>query len=158
MNSTTSSAISPDFKTSIEKIGQQKGKLEVLTSLMGFRAVDNHRKAGERNRAAEDAAVRRAAWGDAGGDTVSEDDDMGHTILGDINYPAPVAYPPQKQSSVLPMLAMAALGATIPAAGIGGFLLHQYLKPDQPAAVAPGDDESVNLGLGRVEDYLSANQ
>ena len=88
-------------------------------------------------------------------DKSGESDDMGATVLGDINHPAPVviSQPPQ-QSNLMP-LALLALAAAIPATGaigVAGYLRANRDK--QPAAVThPGfDDSTVKIGLGRIED------
>ena len=112
----------------------------------------------QKNQEAESDFVRRKLWGQGGqsGGNENETDDMGHTILGDINHPAPIIMP-QPQSS-LPTIA--ALAATLAAGGLAGYLLS---RPDQPAPQpiqqieAPSfDDSSVSIGLGRIEDYIKA--
>lgn len=79
------------------------------------------------------------------------------TILGDVTHPTPVIVAGQ-QSGFSPLLSLllGALGASVPVAGVGGYLLSQAMKPD---VVAPADpisgeavDQSLDLGLLRIDD------
>ena len=112
-----------------------------------------------KNQEAESSWVRRHLWGaseGAGGESKEADDDMGHTILGDINNPAPIILPPQPSSSLPTVLA--ALGM-LAAGGLAGYLLSRPAQP-APAPIqgeAPSfDDSSLSIGLGRIEDYIAA--
>lgn len=100
----------------------------------------------QRNREAESAAVRRAAWGESENQSV-DDDDMGHTILGDIYGGAPQQ--PQQPSQLASMLAGFAIAA---ASGLGGYYLAS--RGDAPEPAAEYTDETVDVGLGRIEDYI----
>ncbi len=104
-----------------------------------------------KNQEAENKAVRQKLWGNDGS---VEDEEMGHTILGDVTHPTPIVIGQQNGSGIGKLLAGLALGTLIPAAGVGGFLASQLLRPapsvTQP--VAPQDDETVGLGLLRFED------
>ena len=76
------------------------------------------------------------------------------TILGDVTHPTPVIVAGQ-QSGLSPLLSLllGAMGASVPVAGVGGYLLSQYLKPDvDPAPITAPVDESLDLGLLRLED------
>jgi hypothetical protein len=67
--------------------------------------------------------------------------------------PAPVVVAGQKGNGLGTLLAAAALGSGIPLAGVGGYLLSQ--AQSEPTPIAAPVDESVDLGLGRIEDYLT---
>lgn len=147
---------SPDLKNQAIDYWKRRGLLQLWTGVIGNQRLQHENDATRKNREAEEAHVRKNVWGYT--DPEQSEDDMGHTILGDINNPAPVVYPPP-QASVLPALAAAALGALVPAAGIGGYLLsqgvHRSGSQTEPTPATAHDDESVNLGLGRIEDYLA---
>ena len=109
----------------------------------------------QRNSEAESAAVRRSLWGEDVAKQSAEDE-MRTTILGDVTHPAPVVIsPPQQPNNMLP-LAMLALAAAIPATGAAGVI--GYLLASKPEATAPisqdFEDGSVQIGLGRIEDYI----
>lgn len=115
----------------------------------------SHQAESEKNQQAENQHVRKSVWGYEGkqGESKSDDDAMGHTILGDVNHPAPVVIS-QAPSNLLP-IALLALAAAIPATGaigVAGYLLANRNQPP-PAATQPGfDDSTVKIGLGRIED------
>jgi len=102
-----------------------------------------------RNRQAESAWTRKALWNS----DKSETDEMGNqqTILGDVTNPTPIVVTGSQSSALGPLLA-ALLGAAIPGAGLAGYLLNQS---PEPVVQAANLDETVEIGLGRIEDYLS---
>ena len=102
----------------------------------------------EANQEAENQAVRKQQWGVDSPDVLKGGDDMGDTILGDVTHPTQVIA--DKGSKLAPLLLAAALGAGVPAAGVAGYLWSQAQKPDLAQS-----DESVDLGLGKIEDYLN---
>ena len=82
---------------------------------------------------------------------MAETDDMGTTILGDINQPPAVVYPPAPQPAN--QLATLLLGALMAGgSGLAGYLLA---KPQPAPVVAPDksgyEDESVSISLGKSE-------
>lgn len=100
------------------------------------------------NRKAESAWTRKALWNS----DESETEEMGNqqTILGDVTNPTPIVVTSSQSSALGPLLA-ALLGAAIPGAGLAGYLLSQSPAP----VVQPSNpDETVEIGLGRIEDYL----
>lgn len=107
-----------------------------------------------RNSEAESAYVRKNVWDSAEQDSASESD-MANTILGDVQYPAPIVVTsPQAQQSSLPTIALllASLLPTGAAAGVAGYLLAA--RNQQPVVVADPqsyEDESISIGLGRLE-------
>jgi hypothetical protein len=133
------------FESSLQDIGLKRGKMELLTSLMGYRSLQAHSERQRKNLEAEDLAGRTAlGWGS---DPATSDDgvDMGDTILGDVNHPAPVAVP--QAIGILAPLTMALLGASIPGAAIGGYLLNRHLNSEIPVPAVSSEDESVRLSL-----------
>jgi len=101
----------------------------------------------EANQEAENRSVRKHVWGVDSPDVLQDTDEMGDTILGNVTtHPTQVV---DKSSKLAPLVLAAVLGAGLPAAGVAGYLLS---KVNQPGVAQP--DESVNLGLGRIEDYL----
>jgi hypothetical protein len=149
MNSAQSSGT---FQQDVKKIGLKKGRMELLTNLLGYQALQNHQRMSEANQEAENQSVRRRVWGSDDGNAVKEGGEMGNTILGDVT-PAPVVVAGQTGHGLGTLLAAAALGSVIPLAGVGGYLLSQA-QTEPPPVVAPAD-ESVELGLGQLEDYLA---
>lgn len=135
-----------------------RGKLELLTGIIGARQMQYEAKSHQRNRDAEEAYVRKNVWGSD--ESPAADADMGHTILGDVTNPTPIVIAGQQRQGLgtLGTLAVGLLGASIPGLGIAGYLLGNYLanKDQQPAPVVqPNDGDDFSLGLGRIEDYLT---
>lgn len=135
----TSSTLPPDAEKKTIKYLERLGRLNLL---MGVITAQDHKKAVEqqrKNREAEEAAVRKHAWGyeDSGGG--EEDDEMGDKIyLGDIREEhrhEVVQQPnssPLKNAAIGAALAAAGMGvgaAGTAAAGLAGYGLYQALKP-----------------------------
>lgn len=176
MSSGTLSETSHDHKIldQARKAGLVRWKLETLTGLLGIRALTHHQSETEKNQRAENAAVRKRVWGsDVGtGGGGNEDDMAGSTILGDVTHPAPViiAGGQQQSSGLAKTMAGLAIGALIPTAGVGGFLasqlvdrvpaFHQQQQPSSTTVIqtTPEQSERVDVGLGKIEDYLKATQ
>lgn len=153
--SAESSPISPDFRRQAEKIGIVRAKLEALTGMLGYKALETHQARTQRNLEAEDRAVRTKLWGNDG--EPAEADQMGgNTILGDVTHPTPVIVTGQQSSGLAKTLAGIAIGALIPGAGVGGYLLSQLGQ--QAASTVIEEGEKVDLGLGRIEDYLGKEE
>ena len=121
--------------------------------MIGARAVQHHQKQTEKNREAEESAVRKKLWGAE--DVESED--MGHTILGD------VIGTPQQQSKGIGTIAALALGASMPmslVAGAGAMYLWNKSQETEPVIqnpiqdAPPADSPLPDIGLGKIEDYL----
>jgi hypothetical protein len=106
----------------------------------------------QRNIEAESAAVRRKLWGEES--KAAESDDMGNTILGDITNPAPIVIN-QPQSNLLPIALAALAGLGIPTAMAGG-AAAMYLLNKPAATQQTYQDETVSIGLGRIDDYMGA--
>lgn len=132
---------------------RRRGLLELWTGVIGNRSLENEQDSQRKNRDAEESHVRRNVWGVT--DETTEADDMGNTILGDVTNPTPVVVAGSTGGSGLAsILAGTALGVLIPVAGVGGYLLSQLQSPEPVPATDPGDDNTIDLGLGRVSDYL----
>ena len=151
MNSSQSSGT---FQEQAKKIGLKRGKLELLTGLLGYQALQNHQRMNEANQEAENQATRKRVWGSDDGSALKDGGDMGNTILGDVT-PAPVVVASQTGHGLGTLLAAAVLGSGIPLAGVGGYLLSQ--AQSEPAPIVAPEDESVDLGLGRIEDYVKGD-
>lgn len=126
------------FSQSLKDIAVKRGRIELLTNLLGYQALRTHSERQKKNLAAEDHAAR-VALGWTGAAEVDAEAEMGDTILGDVNH-VPAA-PPRR--SVLSSLALAALGASVPGAAIGGYFVSR-LFPDDSVVAA---DESVRIRL-----------
>ena len=111
--------------------------------------IQDHRNEQRKNQAAEGAFVRRQVWGEKPDDP-SEDEMQNQTILGDVTHPTPIVINGQQSSGIGKVLAGLAIGALIPAAGLGGYLLNQ--QATKPAESTPVETETVDLGLLRIED------
>ena len=107
----------------------------------------------ERNSEAESAHARRVVWGEEKGDSTTGEEDVGTTILGDIQQSPPVIYPPQNN---LPIIAGLALATLLPLAAAGGGLATYLLTKDAPKQSF--EDETVQIGLGKIEDYIKSEQ
>lgn len=111
-----------------------------------------------KNLEAESAWARKKLYGSE--EAVSESEDMGHTILGDVTNPAPIVIAPQSQGSsggLSQTLIPLALGASlmgVPAAGLAGYFLSKTQSP--VAQPTQQQDETVSIGLRKIEDLLKS--
>jgi len=133
----------------------KKGKLELMTGLIGLRGLAFGQKQQEKQQASEDAFVRRTLWGETAETKEAEDDVGGHTILGDIVQQPPVIV--TGQSSGLGQLLGAALaGASllgIPGAGVAAYLYGKaQSEPAKPTVEVIEQREDLGLGLLKLED------
>jgi hypothetical protein len=125
---------------------KKRSLLELWAGVIGTKAVEQQAEMSRRNQEAENRAVRRKLWKNDGGDP--EGDEMGDTILGDVTIQQPAA----AQSRGLSPLLAAAIGMAIPGVGIGGYFVNEILN--QTAAPTTGTDTTVEIGLGKIGDYL----
>lgn len=130
------------------------GKMAKLKQWAGAEAMESlqdHQEETMRNVRAENAAVRRQ-WGK--GEEAGEEADVRTTILGDNVHPTPIVMqsPPSPGMGTGAAVLAALLGASVPAAGVAGYVASQYLKPNVVAPVQGGQTD-VNIGLGRIQDY-----
>lgn len=145
----------------VVKFLDKKGKLELWAGTIAAKGLAFGQRQQELNQSAEDAYTRRTIWGEKAEQQKSGEDMGGHTILGDIIVPSqPQQQPQQPQGSGLgKVLAGAALGASllgVPGAGVAGYLLSQMNQQKAaeaaPVIPSPSPDETVDLGLKKIED------
>ena len=129
-----------------------------LVRLRSIEDMEHQWESQQKNREAEESHVRKTVWQSNEGDAV-EDDEMRQTVLGDINHPSPIIMQPQQtQSQIASLLTGFAIAA---ASGLGGYYLaNKGSTPTETTDPQPieFDDETVSVGLGRIEDYLQNNQ
>lgn len=151
MESSTTSPETPAQKT--VKYLDRLARLNLWTGILGLQHLKWNQGQHRKNREAEESHARKVAWGWKGGDQgqAEEDEDMGHTILGDVTNPTPLVVQP-KQASQWPLALGMAAATLFPTAGA----LYAYMMSRQPTTEVnkPSfDDASVKIGLGRIEDY-----
>lgn len=131
---------------------KRRGKLELLTGLIGAKSLEDHNAETRKNREAESAAVRRDLWGQTDG----EGDDMaGQTILGDVTNPTPIVIAGQQGgSSALQTMATLALGGLLGGGGLAAGMMLNKAPNITAAPVIQQADETLSIGLGKIEDYL----
>lgn len=141
----------------MEKIGLKRGKLELLTGLLGFNALKSHQRRSDQNQEAEDRWVRKNVYGDEGQHTTNEDD-MGTTVLGDVTNPTPIVVQgSQGSDSTLKTLATLALGGMLGGGGIAAGAVATYLlnkAPEASTTIEQRAGERVQIGLGKIDDYF----
>lgn len=108
-----------------------------------------------RNQEAEGQYVRKNFWGQEKGDTEPDgDEDVGHTVLGDITGSPPVIVTGQASSPLPAMLAGAAMILGPMLAAGGTYLALKGSKQDPPPAVVSDfEDTTLRVEMGQVEDY-----
>lgn len=135
-------------KEMLETFYKNKAKLSNLAGLTAVQSIQANQREQQANQEAESQWVRKNLWGS---DAKAGEDDMGTTILGDITHPAPIIMPPQSNIGTI-----IGLIATMAAAGMGGYMYANSNTPEAPPAEqqpATFDDSTIQLGLGRLEDY-----
>lgn len=134
-------------QTTLRKYLDRQGRLSQLISLEAFNWLADSQKRQADNEEAENKWARKHLWGQSEGSNVS-DDEMRQTILGDITNPTPVVISQPQQNQLLPMLALAA------ATGLGGYwLAAKNTNPTNDTGRPTYSDETVDVGLGKIEDY-----
>jgi hypothetical protein len=134
-----------------------RGKIQQLAELTAVQQMQAIAKDNLKNMEAESAEVRRSLWG-GGKNNEEETDDMATTILGDVTHPTPIVInqPPQQSNPFLPIAAAGLLGLL--GAGTGAaataYLLSQKAQPVAPEF----DDETLTIGLGRIENFTKASE
>ena len=130
------------------KFYRERGKMQNLAALTAVQDLQAQVKQNQKDRAAESEYVRKNIYGC--NDEGTAGDDMGTTILGDIQIPVPQLPPPVPQSSIAPLVAAA---ATALAGAMGGYLYADKGIPEQqpPAVQQPVE---YRVTLGDQKDYL----
>lgn len=155
-SSTTSS--NPETETPAETLQRhldREGRLKQWITLESFNWLRDSQKRQAANEEAENRWWRKTVSGDEM--KVDADDDMGNVMLGDIHNPAPIIMQPPQPQPQNPLVAMLMGAAFTAAGGAAGY----YFSDKQPTPVQPEvqfDDETISVGLGKIEDYLKANQ
>lgn len=157
----TSSTTQQETIQEAEQTAVKRWKLETLTGLLGFKALQNHQRETELNTAAENSHVRRSVWGSKEESTEGADDmgSGGNIVLGDVQHPTPIVIAGQQSggSDLVKGLAIAALGAAIPGAGLAGYFISNAMDKTPAPVVLPIDQNDFSVGLGKIEDYIKAN-
>lgn len=131
-----------------------RGKIQQLAELTSVEHMQATAEEQRKNQESESAWVRKNLWGSDG--TVKDDDEMRQTILGDVNHPAPIIMQQPASPSPWPLI-LASMIPTAAAAGLAGYALNkQPVAPEQRQVEF--DDESVSVGLGRIQDYIAREQ
>lgn len=150
MSSTKSSTKWPQVLTGHYK---NRSKIREWASVIAAQQLEDAAEDQRKNQEAESSWARRKLWGSAesepGSGSTEEGEDMRQTILGDITHPAPIIIPQQNNLG-----AVAATLATLALGGLGGYLLNKSEAPKPEPVEQRFDDESLSVGLGRIEDYL----
>lgn len=159
MSSETSSETQPETLTQKAKRAVlNRWKLETLTGLLGIQSLQKQQQMSQKNQEAENKWARKNVWGD---ESTDEEDMSNQIILGDVTNPTPIVIAGNSGggSDLLKGLAIAALGAAIPGAGLAGYALSTLLsdKPT-PTVTEPSDQNDFSVGLGKLEDYLEKHQ
>lgn len=132
---------------------------------MGIDSLQKQADMSHANQEAENRWARARIWGQdtATNPTGPKDtgepagEEMRGHIVGDVNhtYPAPVVYPPQPpQSNALPLVATVLGALGVPGAAILGYALANRPATAPASAQAPQQYEQIELGLGRLEDFV----
>jgi len=143
------SSIEPP-KEALQKHLDRQGRMTQWITLEAFNWLRDSQKRQAANEEAENKWFRKTL-GDEG--VMRSEEDMGTTILGDITHPAPIIMPPAPQSNIGTLLGLL---ATMAAAGMGGYMFaNRGTRPPAVEQQPPPsfDDSTLQIGLGRLEDY-----
>lgn len=142
------------------KYFDRMGRINLWSGVAGMRHMEQEQDSHRKNREAEEQHVRKTVWGydepqttHSETDKPSESESVGHTILGDIQQPAPIVVTQPQTTNNVGWVLPAVLGAAIPL-GMGAAGLATYFAMRQPSKPTQYVDESVQMGLGQIEDYL----
>lgn len=141
------------MKDRVMEYWEKMGRLNLLTGTIGAGNLKREGDLHYKNREAEDAHVRKTVWGQDGQTEGDEGESMRDTVLGDINHPTPIIMP--QQSSAWPIVAGLAIASLLPTAAIAGIAGYLLSRSDVQVEAPEFDDESVSVGLGRIDDYLN---
>ena len=149
-----------------------QGRIKQLVTLMGLNWMNEGQRRQSANEQAETEWYRRQL-GLEPQQTSTEEFDMKNVQLGDINNPAPIIIAPpapQPPNNSLQNLLMGGLATGM--AGVIGYLVaggnqqpSQVPQPNPPAVTQPVTEpvvqplpdlsyESLEVGLGQIEDYI----
>jgi hypothetical protein len=145
-----------NWQTAFTDFWKGRSKIQQLAELTAVQGMAETAAENRRNSEAESAHVRRTLWGEQVADK-SETDDMGNTtILGNVthNVAPPMTQQPKQSSSLLPIVAAAAIG--LAGGGIGAAAAAYALTDKDPAQ--EWTDETLRIGLGKIEDYTNGDE
>lgn len=150
---TSSARGSKNWKDETIDLTSKSKRLELATGALGLEMLQDGADREHRRLKAQEKAIHKLHFGEDMPE--SEDDEMRQTILGDqITY----QQQPELKKRGLGVLASLVLGALVPGAGFAGYLIADALQQDPPPVIQQsGEDETADLGLGRIEDYDSAD-
>jgi len=136
------------WKTRTTDFFNKKGRLNLWANLIGVQSLQDSQAENLKNQQAENQWYRKQM-----GYEPESEDDVSTTILGDVfQQPTPQA---KQGLSTLAAIGIGLAAAGIPVAGVGGFVLSQMLEKSEPTQVIDTNtDETVSIGLGRIEDYI----
>jgi hypothetical protein len=140
-------------QTSAAKTLDKKNRLELMSGILGMRHIEDEQRSHRKNREAEEQHVRKHVWGYDDSESAEESEDVGHTIVGDIQQTPPVVVTNSNPSAILVGALLAASAIGVPAAALIGYSLAKEDPPPQRQS-AEFDDTASQLKLGRIEDYI----
>ncbi|MAT51137.1 MAG: hypothetical protein CMK32_08140 [Porticoccaceae bacterium] len=145
---------STDWRQTALEHGKEMGKIFNWARLGAVEDMQEQWREQQLNREAESSAARRQFVSPDVQMQSQADEEMRQTILGDVNNPPAIIMPQQQSSNLGTVAALAA--ATLGLGGAAGYILADKSSDStQPPAVQRSvDDESVSIGLGRIEDFL----
>lgn len=142
------------WKDNFTDFWKRRGRVQTLAELTAVQHMRALSSELQRNSEAESAYVRKHVWDDASkASSEKANNEVNDTILGDyqVHYPAPIIVQPPKNNPWLPILLTAI--AALAGGGVAGYWASgkRALPEQQPVEF---DDSTVELGLGRIEDYI----
>ena len=153
----------PSWRSDFQKFLKGRLKIQQWAELGAVNHLQELAAENRRNSEAEGNWARTHVWGANSTPTEQgqeQAETMGNTILGDVQYPAPVVVsgPAAQPQSIAPMIALALASMILPtgaAAGAIGYLLAKDRAPPPAitAAPTPFEYESMSIGLGRIEEF-----
>lgn len=146
-----------DWRDATTKHFKQRGGLETLVNTVEAENWAAMHEEQQKNREAESAWVRKNLWGAKEAEGEGEGDGMRQTIVGDVTNPTPIVVSAPNNGGISHAIMPLALGAAlmgIPSAGVIGAALMSMQQSSEPAPKVQMQDETVNIGLGKIEDLL----
>lgn len=129
---------------------EKKGRLHLIPATAAAERLEWEAERQMRMIEAEDRKVaKELGWEIPEGEQAGQGDSMKQTVLGDLTINQ--TQPEKDKSSFSKLLATGLLGAGL---GVGGVLLGNMLS-DSPDT---DTDTSVEMGLGKIEDYLKPGE
>lgn len=109
--------------------------------------------------AERDTAAHHEALHGERGKKEAEELEMADIRLGDETHPTPIIMAGNQSNGLGSTLAALALGGLLGGGGLAAGAAGMYLLNKSPEVVQPPDtNERMDIGLGRIEDYLGASE